>query len=232
MKNSSQKITLRILIIALGCFVVLSSCGRSKKEEIKQIEKAERKADIEQNIMKMANKYNAVLDWEKDLRPKSFLRSAYTVEVQRVLVREDNRPVIFIASVQDMEKRGNEYIVYFDKWSGYFGISLEAYLPILFILKCTEEQVKRILNQPKEILIENYSVIASISDVNKIRFSLTPYSLGEYEANIEIDSSAVFIAKGNCLDLLFVGDFGATEVQKLMKEMLIEPKSKDESEKK
>ena len=147
-------------------------------------------------------------------------------------MREDNRPVIFIASVQDMEKRGNEYIVYFDKWSGYFGISLEAYLPILFILKCTEEQVKRILNQPNEILIENYSVIASISDVNKMRFSLTPYSLGEYEANIEIDSSAVFIAKGNCLDLLFVGDFGATEVEKLMKEVLIEPKSKDESEKK
>lgn len=177
----------------------------------------------------MANSYDAVLDWEKDLRPKRRLSFVYTVEVQRALVREDNKPVSFIASVQDIEKRGNEYIVFFDKWSGYFGINLETNLPILFVLKCTEEQVKRILNQPDDILFENYSVIASISDVNKMRFNLTPYSLGEYEANIEIDSSAVFIAKGNCLDLLFVGDFGATEVEKLMKEMLIEPKSKDES---
>lgn len=229
MKNDIHK-SIFILII-LGGFVILTSC-KSIKEEAKIKEEEEQQAEIEQNIMKMANSYNAVLDWEKDLTPKTFLKSIYTVEVQRALVREDNRPVSFIASVQDIEKRGNEYIVFFDKWSGYFGISLEAYVPILFVLKCTEEQVKRIINQPNEILIENYSVIASISDVNKMRFSLTPYSLGEYEANIEIDSSAVFIAKGNCLDLLFVGDFDASEVEKIIKEALMEPKSKEERDKK
>lgn len=229
MKNDIHK-SIFILII-LGSFVILTSC-KGIKEEAKIEEEEEKQAEIEQNIMKMANSYDAVLDWEKDLRPKDFLTSVYTVEVQRALVREDNRPVLFIADVQDIEKRGNEYTVYFDRWTGYFGINVETYLPILFILKCTEEQVKKILNQPNEILFENYSVIASISDVNRMRFGLTRYSLGEYEANIEIDSSAGFIAKGNCLDLLFVGDFGATEVEKLMKEVLIGPKSKDESDKK
>jgi len=232
MKNSSQKITPIILIIALGSFVISSSCGRSKKEEIEQMEMAKRETETEQNIIKMANNYNAVLDWEKDLRPKNFLsRSAYTFEVQRALVREDNRPVLFIAGVQDIEKHGNEYIVFFDKGNRFFGISLEVNLPILFILNCTEEQVKRILNQPNEILFENYSVVASILAVNKMRFSLTPHSLGEYEANIEVDSSTVFIAKGNCLDLLFVDDFGASEVEKIIKKALMKPKLKDERDK-
>lgn len=231
MKNPIQKITLIILIITLGCFTVLSSCRRSKKGEIIQMERAKRNAEAEQNIMKMANSYNAVLDWEKDLRPKNFLTSVYTVEVQSALVREDNRPVLFIAGVQDIEKRGNEYMVFFDKGSMYFGISLGDNLPILFILNCTEEQVKRMLNQPNEISFGNYSVIASISDVNKIRFNLTPYSVGDYEANIEIDSSAVFIAKGYCLDLLFVGDYGASELEKIMKEALMKPKSKEERNK-
>jgi len=231
MKNSIRKITLIILIITLGCFVSLSSCGRSKKEEIKQMKKAKIKVEIEQNIKKMANNYNAVLDWEKDLKQKSFLTNVYTVEVQRALVREDNRPVIFVASVQDIEKRGNEYIVYFDRWTGYYNINLEADLPILFILNCTEEQVKRILNQPNEVLFENYSVIALISDVNKMRFSLTPYPLGEYEADIEIDSSEVFIAKGNCLDLLFIGDFGSSELEKIIKESIMNLKSKEEKDK-
>ncbi|MEA2006253.1 MAG: hypothetical protein U9O50_08380 [Acidobacteriota bacterium] len=230
MKDFIQKIRLIILIITLGCLVILSSCGESKKEEKKQMEKVKRKTEIVKRITEMAKIYNAVIDWEKDLRPKNFLRNVFTVEVQRALVRENNRPVLFIAGVQDIEKRGDEYIVYFDRWAGYYSInleSLEANLPILFIIKCTEEQAQRILNQPNEILFENYSVIASISDVHKMRFSLTPYSLGEHEANIEIDSSEVFIAKGNCLDLLFIGDFGVSEFWNTVKETLMEFKPKE-----
>lgn len=200
MKNDIHK-SIFILII-LGSFVILTSC-KSIKEEAKIKEEEEKQAEIEQNITKMANSYDAVIDWEKDLKPKRLLSFVYTVQLQRALVREDNRPVSFIASVQDIEKSDNEYIVYFDKWS--FDINLDINLPILFVLKCTEEQVKRILNQPNEILFENYAVIASISDVNKMRFNLTPYPIGEYGAYIEIDSSEIFIAKGNCLDLLFVG---------------------------
>jgi len=221
---SVNKITSTILIFTLGCFAILASCERGKKDEKEPIEKAKREIEIEKRITKMAKKHNAVINWEKGLKAKNWFAGIYTLKVQNALKREDKRPVLLHATIQDIEKSDNGYLVYFDRWAGYFGIESEVSFPILFILKCPEEQVQKILNQSDELILENYSVIASISEVKKMRFSLTPYSIGEYEAHIEIDSSEVFIARGDCLDLMFIGDNGLSEIQKIMKEVTLKIK--------
>lgn len=202
MLNSTRKVKLIVLIITFGCFIVLSCSDRSEKEKIKLMEKSKLESEIGKKMIEMAKHYNAVIDWEKTLEPEEIFSMPYTLEVQNALIREDKRPILFIASIQDIERSGNEYIISFDRRGSFSG---------LFILKCSELQVQKILNQPQESLWDNYSIIASISNVKKTRFSLTSSSFGEY--------SEVLIAKGDCLDLMFIGDYGLSEMQKLLSEV-------------
>jgi hypothetical protein len=61
-------------------------------------------------------------------------------------------------------------------------------------------------------LSEDYAVIAEISQIKKVEFQLKGYSEGydsEGYPEVRLDpepSSNAFIAKGKCLDLLFVGE--------------------------
>jgi len=200
--NSTRNVKLIVLIITFGCFIVLSCSDRSEKEKIKLMEKSKLESEIGKKMIEMVKHYNAVIDWEKTIESGKFFSLPLTLEVQNALIREDKRPVLFSASIQDIEKSGNEYIISFDRWESFQG---------LFILKCSELQVQKILNQPKETIYDNYSIIASISNVKKKRFSLTSSSSGEY--------SEVLIAKGDCLDLMFIGDYGLSEMQKFLSEV-------------
>lgn len=214
LKNSSQKIMPLISMISLVCFITLGSCDGRKKEEIKQMERHNMEVEMEKRIIEMAENYNAVIDWEKDFRLKDF-DEVYTFEVQDALVREDEKPIMFISSIKDIERTDTEYKVYFYKGFEHFGEEANTGISVLFILNCTIELVQKVLSHSEESIFENYSVIASISEVNKVRFSLTPYSLGDYEAIIEIDSNGIIVAKGECMDLMFVADYGLSETQKL-----------------
>jgi len=50
---------------------------------------------------------------------------------------------------------------------------------------------------------EHYAIIAQISEVEKVRFRL--YS-GESVEEVQLETADAFLAKGKCLDLLFVPD--------------------------
>jgi len=137
--NSTRKVKLIVLIITFGCFIILSCSDRGEKEKIKLMEKSKLESEIEKKMIEMAKHYNAVIDWEKTLELEEIFPMPYTLEVQNALIREDKRPVLFIASIQDIERSGNEYIISFDRRGSF---------PGLFILKCSELQVQKILNQP------------------------------------------------------------------------------------
>jgi len=187
-------------------FFNVFSCQRStprteKKEtaaeEKRQIDRAEQ---INLAILKMVAKYNAITDWKKGFAEK-MVRGIYTIEMEEALVRKDGRAVLFFGSVSDIMRRDNKYFIHFWNWLDF------PSLDIRFVLECDSVKVKKVMDQSNSIFDE-FAVVALISSVQKAMFEVRAESESDEEANIVVEPSDVFIAKGRCLDLLFVGDLG------------------------
>jgi hypothetical protein len=199
MKDSFKIVAAWVVIIGgiVGWWVFAKNDeSKTKSTEPKSMEQA-RKESIHKAIIELADSYNAVVNWREPLRIKPF-----TIEVEGALLRKDNRPVLFLATVEDVERKENKYLVRF------VTDNLDV-LPVLamfeFVLDCNDEQTKKITQQQIEFW-ERYAVVAEIQKVRKVIFGLKADNYTE-EPEISIDTQDVFVATGKCLDLLFVGDY-------------------------
>jgi hypothetical protein len=192
------------LVIVIGGIFVwwlhIKNDTTEKAITIQAKEESTRKAIIE-----LADKYNAVVNWSEPLSKKPFLSPVFTIEVEDALLRKDNRPVLFLAKVGDVERKENKYLVRFFSAGG-----LEKSSSMFeFILDCSDEQVSKIIQQQIEYG-DRYAVIAAINKVKKLAFEVTPVIEGYGEdaySSIEIDTPDTFVATGRCIDLLFVKDY-------------------------
>lgn len=198
-------------------FIVLAICiwgisnyisSRQMKAEKKRA-KIEKKIQIEKSVSEMIGKYNAVTDWKKNLNNENtLLAPIYTVQVEDVLIRNDGRPVLFFGFVEDVTRQGDKYYIYFQ-----FYDFLDP--DIRFILECDSEQAKKVMSQRVD-RFEQYAVVVLISSLQRPKFEVKAYSQSdEYSedeySEVVVESSDIFIAKGHCLDLLFVGDYETRE---------------------
>jgi hypothetical protein len=173
-----------------------------KAKAAKGIEDAAAQKETQGAITQLGSKYNAVSDWNKPLSEKSLISPIFTIEVEDALLRKDNRPVLFLATVKDVERKENKYCIRFlvDDLE-----ELGLFTKIEFILECTEEQAKTITHQPITFWTR-YAVIADIQKVEKAIFNLKAESDSE-ETKIGVSTNDnIFFATGKCLDLLFVGN--------------------------
>jgi len=184
MKNILSRIIIAFIIIAVGVWIASGIIKSRREKAEKERKQAEEKARIHQSLMDMIDNNNAVADWKKNF---SLGTEIYSIQLEKVLIRSDNRPIFFVASVFDIKREKDQHFVYFD--------SLINVNPIRFILGCESTLVQRIINAKSEIpdygtgIFNQYGVIASISSVEKRR----------------IDESDYFIVNGNSIDLLFLG---------------------------
>ncbi|HUW17818.1 MAG TPA: hypothetical protein VMW16_00780 [Sedimentisphaerales bacterium] len=187
--------------VVMVTLLLLSACDTDKPDEDKAEQEAaqlEETAKTRQEIEAMCAKYNAARDWGESWRhtlddaSELMFFPLYTIEVEEALVRTDGRPIALIADVVDVMKEENGYSVQFGElWFNRHSPAND----IRFILDCTSEQVDSIIRNRKNWLA-HYAVIARISDVKEVQF--TKNDEGYF-------GSAMFMAKGPCLDVLFVG---------------------------
>ncbi len=194
-------------VIVIGGIIVGWQVYTKNESKIKSTESARKeiahkaiKEITHKAIIELADKYNAVVDWSEPL--SKIMSPVYTVEIENALLLKDSRPVLFLASVIDIERKENAYMV---RFSNDFGEDPQ----IEFALNCSDEQVRKITQQQSESREwENYAVIAVINKVKKVRFNfvaITEGSEDSYSASIRLENSDTFIATGHCLDLVFVG---------------------------
>lgn len=198
MRKISGKIISGLILVSIAYWFVSSIISDRRVEEEKQELKDEKQLQIEKSITDIVTKYNAVTDW-KDKNSFSLSEPTYTVEVEDALVRTDDRPIKFFAAVEDVVKEANRYSVYFHNW---IDVLLSA--DIHFVLDCTPDQVNEIMLNPRALFESNYVVIAKVSEIKKVKLKVTTSTEND---DFTIEPSNVFIAKGQCLDLLFVGDY-------------------------
>jgi hypothetical protein len=188
------------VIVIGGIIVGWQECKRYSERKAKSAERAKEES-TRKAIIELADKYNAVADWKKPLsKIWSDVLDVFTMEVEDALLRKDNRPVLFLAQVKDVERKEGAYTVRF--WNEF------GKMPqVEFVLDCSDEQVRKITQQQRSQYGSNYAVIAAINKVKKVAFEVTPVIEGygeETHGKIEIDTSDAFVASGHCIDLLFV----------------------------
>ncbi len=207
MKNAIGKIAFGVVVLVIVFWLFTSSTSKKSSETENQERKIEKHQQIEKIVADLVSKYNAITDWRQSFKKEGIglLEPVFTIEVQDALIRKDNRPVLFFAAVEDIEKETGIYNVYFQN---FFDIVFSA--NILYVLDCSTEQIQEIMKQPTSPF-KNYAVVAQITNVRKIRYGVT----SDDEKNVKDDSSLpsnVFEAKGRCLDLLFVDDYEPKEL--------------------
>ena len=204
MKAKKYWIVAPIIVIAL----ILTGCDSDNSEDnSEEAARLEKERQITKKIQELCSKYNAVTDWKQHFHKKAFGQHTYTVEVEDALIRTDGRPILFRGVADDIVKESDKYVVY---WSAGFasrlrGDAIHDFVfgrDFRFILDCTPSQVEKIMDNSVNTL-DDYAVVAQISEVEKVRFKLNANSVGE-DVRVDLKTSDTFMAKGKCLDLLFV----------------------------
>jgi hypothetical protein len=158
-------ITILILLgLGLGLYKYLENRNTS------QLKQAEEK----QAISSMVAKYNAFTEWRAEL---DNLEDPYTLDIEKVLIREDKRPLLLSVNVGDIKSKDGKVYVNLNE----FGSPTPE---IQFLLECDSSQVEKM----KDRGLDEFAVVASIKSVSK------PQS-----ANEDPDT---FWAQGQCIDLL------------------------------
>lgn len=195
-----------IVLILAGCD---SDNSEDNSEEAARLEKERQNT---KKIQELCSKYNAVTDWKQHFHKKAFGQHTYTIEVEDALIRPDGRPILFTYPIHDIVRESDKCLVYFyvgSTWDAIFrrsnSLDYDFFrsCDVHFVLDCTEDQVKQIINHPAG-RSGDYAVIAQISEVEKVRFKLGASSMGYEDVSVDLETFDTFMAKGKCLDLLFV----------------------------
>ena len=190
-----------IFLLVIGVIIGIGYFGYQyyKKETPKEVDKTEKtELQKERVIRELAEKYDALTNWNKDIH--------YTIQLQDLLVNSD-RPVLFTGSIDDIFRRHDQYYIRFrtggwEQW--IWGLESEfSATQVYFILKCDSNKALEVIN--KRAKFDNYVVVAKIENVTKPTLQISGYSgIESEEVELEYEPSNTFIATGICVDFVSI----------------------------
>lgn len=199
--SKSKKPPIWFLIIA--ALIISGYCVffvKEQKQETKQQTPSRRDLITEE----LADKYQAITGWEKNL--------TYTLQAQQRLITD--KPVLFQVCIDDVFSRDGKTFVHFS--SVHLSSPFSSYPDYLLELECSKEILDKILSEqqidlwtkrsPFNKFFDKYAVVARIQEVSKPLFAPKGSVLSEYGAEIEEPSGFLFIAKGTCVDIVYIGE--------------------------
>jgi hypothetical protein len=189
MRSAPKGLAIAVLIAAaaVAYFVWKHEQKAIQEERTRQAEEAQEKR-IAAQVKEMASKWNAITDWEGSL-DLSDTTQIFTVELEKAIVRPG--PILIYASVDDVKRMGDTYIV---QLSGTVGT-----VDIRYNLRCPNELAEAFLRAPRDF--QDFAVVASIDHVEKNREPMNA-------ASDSRENEFVFVAEGTCKAATFVGSYG------------------------
>ena len=181
-------ITFPVLLI-----LILVACHQEKPKIKSDDEKMMEKR--EQSILAIANKYNASIALDT-------VRYKLTYQYQNLL-KQNNRLIIDGFRVDDIVKTDSIIII---------KIEMGGYRKLFFDLYCNKAQFDTfypsiLKTESTNFRVDNTFLIANISDVKKVRLSLSSYNdeNGEEDltTHVKLERSEDFILKGTLVDIYF-----------------------------
>jgi hypothetical protein len=176
-----------ILVGALGWWGYTTWTDRAEKNHTEQIHQAE-SAEYRRSVDAMTARHAASPALTDKLAQESHV---YTYHVQNALLAASGRAVIVSASVLDLEKRGDGYILYLND-------AASVSPAIRYILECDVVAAQKIIGLRPAV--PNLTLAATIAVVERMESTNTAPKPGNAApAQAEADR---FVAKGRCLELV------------------------------
>lgn len=184
MKNYTKIVAIFLVVIVL---IIVIFYWQKNNEDVIQNKGGSLLSQDENVIKNLAEKYGAktyLEDWD------------YTFQVQQQL---SEAPILFKGYVEDIFKYGEIMFVKFESPR----ISKNVFV---LELECNQQTINKILeHDTNDGYFDEYAMVANIQEVSKPSFALKGSALSEDEVEINLDSSSYFTAKGNCIDVAFIG---------------------------
>src|SRR5438445_10258119 len=187
---SAQSSRLLVLISAFGSMLVIAGGTLSCSTSDKPGENKQQTPEItienfrdDPALANMVSKFNADAEWHEQISKLP----VFTVDVEAA-IKTAPRPILFIATIDDIEKRDNTYLL-------HFAITRIGTNEIAFALKCSSEKAERVIRDHS--FMDEYAVIASISSVRKVDCMTASGDNGQ-----RVDIQDHFLAEGECVELL------------------------------
>ena len=165
-----------------------------------------------QLIQDMVSKYDAKADWFRNSHNSIY---TYSIYLQEAVLDSNERPLLIYANITDVMKTKTGYKAIF---SNFWDNPLSD---LYYELILSKGQVDYILS-PRETLFSEFAIVAEIKQVVRANSQIKiEEGFGDDPSTPFIDVPGVFILKGTCLDILFVGET-RPRIEQLSDEELIE----------
>ena len=187
----------RFLLVFCILFLSLSllSCAKSYTQPNLKQEQVSKGDTIAKEL---ADKYQARTGWEEDLE--------YTLQAQERWIT--GKPLLFRGYVNDIFKRDEKTYI---RFQSFFRSSSFFSSEYVLELECSRQVIDKLLSQESTDgaylrRFEEYAVVATIQEVSRPVFALKGHAYSADEVEIDIETSSLFIAKGTCVDIVYIGD--------------------------
>jgi hypothetical protein len=112
----------------------------------------------------LTTRYSAVSNWEKNLPQHGATSAVFSIDVQKALTSAS--PILFTAHLHDVATGTNG--MPFAEFTQRYNRDKSATDPdfeLILRIHLTDEQAQKILNTPKDVLSDEYAIVAKISDI-------------------------------------------------------------------
>jgi len=165
-------------LLILGC----DGLPESSSEVMTEEERVE-------EIAEFASQYDAVSDWGVLFEdPDAYLEEVYTFEIEGALLRTDSRPVLILATLEDVTKENDTYFLHFSTLSAN-QFSYSFLIPELRLVLEGEKNLIDTVTSGPRTFFDEYAIIATISSVSN------PTLLTN-------EPSDFLVVRGHCVDLM------------------------------
>lgn len=189
------------LVLASGPLVL--SCGSHEEKSIKD----QRRKEVRKIRRALIMRYNPT-KFPSHVFGK---RKVITYNLQRLLINEEGRPVLFAGHLDGITKEGDLFEIHFSSWF-YHGptVSLLDRKRVRFQLKGDYDTVKSVIENPPElgetsddsfIAEKDFLVVCRVMSVRKIiNYTFEGQTSGEEEAAIKMPN--IFSVQGQLLEMV------------------------------
>lgn len=194
------------VFLASMCFT-LYSCGSNNAEKKAEEEKSQARRNLASGL---ANKHGAVVDWRESL-PDDF-EKVYTADYQKVFLREDGRPLVFLGSVDDVMRTDSGWVLVVNVGSAREDIGYELFFlldsPLYCRMSVQEELASQILSESRDLFgAESIRLfVVDIKAIKRPRFTIDTESYAPEEGPIETEilvvPSDILYLYGKCLEAI------------------------------
>lgn len=104
-----MKLSVRVLAFCAALSLSLPSIGCDSAERKARHQHEEHGAQLAREVSDLSTRYNAVSNWQMLFKQKRF-----SIEAEPIFVRSDHRPILFYATLEDVRREHDAFMLYLD----------------------------------------------------------------------------------------------------------------------